>query len=224
MNNYQILSPKSRGSFTERLEELQATTQSYLSKESEAGRQLQYSKVFLSDAQNQYQTFVETELYQDTLSQHATSIVEQAPLDGSKISLLVKTSDEQQDFIFQSMRLTEKETRATNSYVQTIALFEKYIRSMEGKGVDMKTHLVRTWIYVADIDVNYEGVVKARNDIFKRYGLTIDTHYIASTGIGGYSQTRSAAVAMDFLTFPKIKEEDKMYLQALDHLNPTHEY
>lgn len=224
MNNYQILSPKSRGSFTERLEELQATTQSYLSKEAEAGRQLQYSKIFLSDAQNQYQTFVETELYQDTLSQHATSIVEQAPLDGSKISLLVKTSDEQQDFIFQSMRLTEKETRATNSYVQTIALFEKYIRSMEGKGVDMKTHLVRTWIYVADIDVNYEGVVKARNDIFKRYGLTIDTHYIASTGIGGYSQTRSAAVAMDFLTFPKIKEEDKMYLQALDHLNPTHEY
>lgn len=173
MNNYQILSPKSRGSFTERLEELQATTQSYLSKEAEAGRQLQYSKVFLSDAQNQYQTFVETELYQDTLSQHATSIVEQAPLDGSKISLLVKTSDEQQDFIFQSMRLTEKETRATNSYVQTIALFEKYIRSMEGKGVDMKTHLVRTWIYVADIDVNYEGVVKARNDIFKRYGLTM---------------------------------------------------
>ena len=77
---------------------------------------------------------------------------------------------------------------------------------------------------MADTDVTYEAVATPRNDIFKRYRPTIDTQYIASTGIGGYSQTRSAAVAMDFLTFPKIKEEDKMYLQALDHLNPTHEY
>ena len=72
--------------------------------------------------------------------------------------------------------------------------------------------------------MNYAGAVRARNDIFQRYGLTIDTHFIASTGIVGYSQTPTACVAMDFLTFPKIKESDKTYLKALDHLNPTHEY
>lgn len=224
MNNYKIFTPSGRGAFDTRVDELHAAVKAHLEAEAATGRQLQYAKVFLSDAQNQYQAFVESELYQDILSREATTIVEQAPLDGSKVSLIIKTSDEQQDFIFQSLRLTEEETRATNSYLQTIALFEKYIRSMEGRGVDMKTHLVRTWIYVANIDVNYAGVVKARNDIFRRYGLTMDTHYIASTGIGGYSQTRSAAVAMDFLTFPNIKEEDKLYLQALDHLNPTHEY
>ena len=56
----------------------------------------------------------------------------------------------------------------------------------------IRDNLVRTWIYVADIDVNYDGVVRARNDVFRRYGLTADTHYIASTGIGGYSQTRQS--------------------------------
>ncbi len=88
----------------------------------------------------------------------------------------------------------------------------------------MATHLVRTWIYVADIDINYEGVVKARNDIFRRYGLTADTHFIASTGIGGATQMRNAKVAIDFLTFPDIHEADKHYLKALEYLNPTHEY
>ena len=31
-------------------------------------------------------------------------------------------------------------------------------------------------------------------------------------------------MAIDFLTYPGIQESDKKYLQALDHLNPTHEY
>lgn len=224
MNNYKIFAPTSRDAFGARVDELQTSVAAFLAGERAAGRKLQYAKVFLSDAQNQYQTFVESELYQDVLNREAVSIVEQAPIDGSKVTLLLKTSDESQDFIFQSLRLTEEETRTTNSYLQTVALFEKYIRSMEGRGVDMKTHLVRTWIYVSAIDVNYSGVVRARNDIFQRYGLTMETHYIASTGIGGASQTRSACVAIDFLTFPKIHEEDKQYLQALDHLNPTHEY
>lgn len=224
MNNYKIFTPRERAPFPERVDELLGEVRAFLAGEEADGRQLQYAKVFLSDIQNQYQVFVESELYQDVLSPAAVSIVEQAPLDGSKVAVLVKTSDEREDFIFQSLRLTEEETRTTNSYVQTVALFEKYVRSMEGKGVDMKTHLVRTWIYVSDIDVNYAGVVKARNDIFRRYGLTADTHFIASTGIGGSSETRQACVAIDFLTFPAIHEEQKRYLQALDHLNPTHEY
>ena len=31
-------------------------------------------------------------------------------------------------------------------------------------------------------------------------------------------------MAIDFLTARNIKPEDKLYLKALDHLNPTHEY
>lgn len=224
MEKYEIVSPKGRGSFLERLCELYMSVGNYMDMEALEGRRLQYAKVFLSDAQNQYQQFVESELYKEIISGAASTIVEQAPLDGSKVAVLLKTSDKDADFLFQCMRLTEEETKGNSSYVQTVTLFEKYIKGITELGLDMRTHLVRTWIYVADIDVNYDGVVKARNDIFKSYGLTAETHFVASTGIGGCSQTRPACVAMDFLTYPNIKEEDKTYLKALDHLNPTHEY
>ena len=64
----------------------------------------------------------------------------------------------------------------------------------------------------------------ARNDVFDQQGLTAENHYIASTGIGGATSVRHASVAIDFLTVPGIREEDKQYLQAPNHLNPTHEY
>ncbi len=224
MDKYTILAPKSRGVFAERLAELYLRVGDYIDQEQLEGRRLQYCKIFLSDAQNQYQQLVESELFQELISPAFSSVVEQAPLDNSKITLLLKTTDEADRYQFQSIRLTEEETRGNNSYLQTMMLFEKYLRWMDEQGLRLDTHCVRTWIYVADIDVNYQGVVKARNDVFRRYGLTIDTHFIASTGIGGFSQTRSASVAMDFLTYPDIQESDKTYLKALDHLNPTHEY
>ncbi len=224
MDKYTTMAPKSRGTFAERLAELYLRLGDYLDMERLEGRRLQYCKIFLSDAQNQYQQLIESELYQEQLSPAFTSVVEQAPLDNSKITLLLKTTDQADRYHFQSIRLTEEETRGNNSYLQTMMLFEKYLRWMDEQHLRLDTHCVRTWIYVADIDVNYQGVVKARNDVFRRYGLTIDTHFIASTGIGGFSQTRSASVAMDFLTYPDIEEGDKTYLKAFDHLNPTHEY
>jgi enamine deaminase RidA (YjgF/YER057c/UK114 family) len=77
---------------------------------------------------------------------------------------------------------------------------------------------------VRDIDTNYDGVVKARNDVFRQHGLTADTHFIASTGIGGRSLGKNVCVAIDFLTASNIQPDDKLFLHALDHLNPTHEY
>lgn len=224
MDKYRIIAPQSRGVIIERLGELFITVGDYLDMENFEGRHLQYSKVFLSDAQNQYDELVDSMLYQEIVGKAASTIVEQPPLDGSKISVLIKTSDAADDFVFQSLRLTDEETRGKNSYIQTIQLFDKYLKLIEEQGFTLKEHCVRTWIYVADIDVNYEGMVKARNDIFHQQGLTADTHFIASTGIGGDSHVRNASVAIDFLTYPQIKECDKTYLKALDHLNPTHEY
>ena len=83
---------------------------------------------------------------------------------------------------------------------------------------------MRTWIYVRDIDTNYAGMVKARNDVFEGEGLSHLSHYIASTGIGGATEGRSEITAIDFLTFPNIRESEKTYLKALSHLSPTHDY
>lgn len=225
MDNYTIISPEMKGTFNDRLNFLYLKLGNHLDSERlNHQRSLQYCKVFLSDAQNQIEDFKESLLYQEFLSKTACSIVEQTPLNGSKITLLVKTTDSPTDIIFQSLRLTEKEAKGKDSYQQTEMLFSKYLKSIEGKDLTMSRNLVRTWIYVTNIDVNYQGVVEARNDIFDRHGLTAETHYIASTGIGGATPIRHAAVAIDFLTVPEIKESDKKYLQALEYLNPTHDY
>lgn len=225
MDKYIIITPDTKGTFTERLNSLYLKIKDYLDYEQlSEQRTLQYCKVFLSDSQNQVEDLKNSFLYEEVLSITACSIVEQAPLNGSKIALLVKTSDSSVPFIFQSLRLSEAEAKGCNSYQQTAMLFEKYLQSIEGKDLTMERNLVRTWIYVNHIDVNYQGVVEARNDIFRQQGLTSSTHYIASTGIGGGTPVRQASVAIDFLTYPNIQEKDKKYLQALDHLNPTHEY
>lgn len=232
MDQYYLFCPSSMSEhdesytywFKERLENLYGQLTQYLEREKEQGRRLTYCKAFFSDLQNQHQDFLDSTLYQQYLQTCDLTLVEQPPVDGSKITLLVKTSDEEKDYIFQSLRLTDEEAKGQSSYLQTMLLFNHYIKGLEARGLNLRDHCVRTWIYVADIDVNYDGVVRARNDIFRRYGLTADTHYIASTGIGGYSQTRHATVAIDFLTVPSVQPSQLYYLQALDHLNPTHEY
>ena len=224
MDQYIIISPEAKGAFSDRLNFLYLALGNHIDKESMENRHLQYCKVFLSDAQNQKAALKESLLYTEFLSKQACTIVEQPPLNGSKISLLVKTTDDTTPIIFQSLRLNEEEAVGKTSYEQTRMLFDKYKKSVEGKGLTMERNLVRTWIYIAHIDVNYQGVVEARNDVFDQEGLTANTHYIASTGIGGSTPVHHAVVAMDFLTIPDIEETDKKYLQALDHLNPTHEY
>ncbi len=224
MEKYNIIYPECRGLFQDQISELGSTLNDYLSEESSDGRHIAYSKVFLSDIHNQYAALESSSTFCDILSKAPCSVIGQAPLKGCKVAVLVKTTDLAETLVFHSIRLSEDETIGETSYLQTLALFKKYIDYLDEHHLDMKTHLVRTWIYISDIDVNYSGVVKARNDIFARYGLTADTHYIASTGIGGDSQSRHACVAMDFLTYPHIVENQKKYLQALDHLDPTHDY
>ena len=233
MDKYTIISPESKGSFNDRLNFLYLKLGNYLDIEKIENRSLQYCKVFLSDSQNQIKELEESLLYQEFLAETNLTIVEQPPLNGSKISILVKTTSDDTPILFHSIRLTEEEATGKNSYEQTRMIFDKYMKILQKENaalaseetkMTMERNLVRTWIYVTDIDVNYHGVVVARNDIFDQEGLTADTHYIASTGIGGATPVRHAAVGIDFLTVPNIKEEDKKYLKALDHLNPTHEY
>ena len=224
MDKYIILSPEAKGSFNDRLNFLYLKLGNYLDTEKLENRTLEYCKVFLSDAQNQTQNLEESLLYQEYLKDTHLTVVEQPPLNGSKISLLIKTTDDKTPILFHSLRLTEEEAKGKDSYEQTRMLFDKYLQLIAGTDMTMERNLVRTWIYVTHIDVNYQGVVEARNDIFDQQGLTAETHYIASTGIGGATSVRHASVAIDFLTVPGIREEDKKYLQALNHLNPTHEY
>lgn len=243
MENYRIIRPQASGAFEEALESVVRQLTGFLEDESVEGRKPVYMRFFLSDAQNQAAALKErlagcgegvrtgdsrtgvplcdTDRPFDRSGENI-SIVEQPPLDGSRIAALVRTGDDADRYLFHSLRLTEEEAAGKDSYTQTRLLFGKYLDIIRPMGLELKTHCVRTWIYVRDIDSNYAGVVKARNDVFAEEGLT--DHYIASTGIGGANACRSAVVAMDFLSCPDIVESDKTYLKALSHLSPTRDY
>jgi hypothetical protein len=107
MYRYNIFAPKGRGHFIERLGELYLTIGRYLDQERAEGRQLRFAKIFLSDAQNQYKDLTESTLFAEILAHVPTSIIDQPPLDGSKISILLNTSTEEMPFLFHSIHLSE---------------------------------------------------------------------------------------------------------------------
>lgn len=101
------------------------------------------------------------------------------------------------------------------------AALEKIMSMYDG---NIQDNLQRTWIYCRDIDNNYAGLVKARRELFQDYGLTKDTHYIASTGIEGSCARHDRLVKMDSYALFGHRPEQIEYMQALDHLPPTHVY
>ena len=223
MNRFEILRPEAGGLYRDALRSLLDKIQAHFRAEAAEGRRPVFVRFFLSDAQNQAAA-LQAALQARGWAVPAVSLVEQPPLDGTHVAALVQTADGLPDFLFHSLRLSEEEAAGRDSYAQSRLLFDKYLDIIRPLGLELKTHCVRTWIYVRDIDANYAGLVKARNDVFDEEGLSHDTHYIASTGIGGATEGRSAVVAIDFLTYPGIRESDKTYLKALSHLSPTHDY
>ena len=89
---------------------------------------------------------------------------------------------------------------------------------LEENGLRLKNNCHRTWLYVRDVDRNYADVVRGRNNVFENEGLTKDTHFIASTGIGGASEDCHALVGVDFFSVDGISSDCIRYLQALDFL------
>jgi len=224
VNRFEILRPAPGNTFTGALASLFDRMDRFFGDERTEGRYPVFVRFFLSDAQNQIDALRKVLETRPLYASLAVSFVEQPPLDGSRIAALVQTASEKKAGLFHSLRLTEEEAAGKDSYAQSRLLFSKYLDLIRPLGLEMKTHCVRTWIYVRDIDSNYAGLVKARNDVFAEEGLRHDTHYIASTGIGGATEGRNAVVAIDFLTRPDIRESDKTYLKALSHLSPTHDY
>lgn len=105
---------------------------------------------------------------------------------------------------------------------QTEGILRSYGQALAGSGLNMADHCVRTWFYVDDIDNNYSGVVAGRKRNFESQGMTKDTHYLASTGIGGRSIVEGTTVQMDALAIRG--DFRQRYLYAPENFNPTHEY
>lgn len=192
-----------------------------------------FKRFFLSDAANQADYLQALHAEQ---SDCPLSVIEQAPLDGTKIAMWVyaqtgvqtKTLShgiyEVKHGNYRHLWMAGACNQASNSEYQMRLLFNDYVMQLLENGCSLANNCIRTWLYVQNVDVNYAGVVKARNEVFATQNLTDKTHFIASTGIAGRHANPKVLVQMDAYALDGIKQEQIHYLYAPTHLNPTYEY
>ena len=220
----------SRLPYSRQLEALLNAYDSIISKHLQ-GAHAVFKRYFLSDAANQAD-----EVTLADMSDCAKSIIQQAPLDGTKIALWaylmtgVRTGLGKSGLYevshgdYRHLWNGSAYNMAANSEYQTRLLFNEYNMQLIEEGCTMKDNCIRTWFFVNDVDLNYGGVVRARNQFFFTQGLTQDTHFIASTGIGGRQADPNVLSQMDNYAIAGIREAQVKYLYAPTHLNRTSDY
>jgi enamine deaminase RidA (YjgF/YER057c/UK114 family) len=112
----------------------------------------------------------------------------------------------------------------STTYDQTRGVFEAYDAQLRADDLTLADSVLRTWLFVRNIDTNYRDMVVARRELFAEHGLTPETHYIASSGIEGGSDASGAKVALDAYAISGVQPDQVSYPAALDHLCPTHSY
>ena len=190
-----------------------------------------FKRYFLSDAANQ-----QDEVIVADVTDCAKSIIQQAPLDGTKIVLWTWMMTDVQTSLtnsglyqvshgqFRHLWNASAHNLAANSEYQMRLLFNEYVMQLAEEGCKLSDNCIRTWLFVNDIDLNYGGVVRARNQVFFTQGLTINTHFIASTGIGGRQADPNVLAQMDNYAIAGIQPEQIHFLYASSHLNRTSDY
>lgn len=193
------------------------------------GSSLVFERYFVSDAVNQSE-------FLNNSTQNAVSVVQQPPLDRTKVAAWVYFVADSTVSVnsfgttvltrphFKHLYNTQLQKSLQNEYLETEYIFNTYMEALYANGCNLKDNCIRTWIYVQGVDVHYAEMVKARIACFNREGLNKETHYIASTGIEGKYMDAQSLVLMDAYAIEGIKHEQINYLHAPTHLNPTHEY
>ncbi len=185
-------------------------------------------RYFLSDATNQ----------QPLMRQEAhcsVSVIQQPPLDGSKVAVWLYLQKGSRVANVNGVIVTEHNgyrhlwkmgmhEHKGDSAWQTESLLISYEEMLQNFNATLAGNCIRTWFYVRDVDTQYAGMVKARKENFAEQGLTEQTHYISSTGIGGLPADTRALVQLGTYAVTGFDPEQQRYLYAPTHLNPTYEY
>jgi enamine deaminase RidA (YjgF/YER057c/UK114 family) len=192
------------------------------------GMNLVWKRYFVSDIINQASFF-----HPDSIE--AISIIQQPPLNGTKVSLwLYFVEDALLSQVngavvmkrphYSHLFHTQLHEQKGDSYEQTNWIVRKYEQSLNSFRGTLEINCIRTWLFVQDVDIQYQGMVEARRTFFEKAGLTPQTHFIASTGIEGRYIYPEVLVLMDAYAITGIQKEQIQYLKGSSHLNPTHEY
>lgn len=203
----------------------------YEKTKSSLGKEMQpvFRRWFLSDAVNQQTLLPDDE-------ECATSVVEQPPLNLTKIALWVWFIEDAVVNRADDGRYTVEAFGHTHvfeggcmrpgmdPYHAMLFMLTSTHEALKQRGGSLLENCVRTWIFVQDVDVDYPEVVKGRNQTFEALGLTPSTRFIASTGIGGKNADRTTAVTFDSYSVLGLNKGKMQQVNAPDHLSPTYEY
>lgn len=228
--HHAIIHVETRGDvFLRQYERLKGAEEQLLKMENVKNAKIVFKRFFLSDSTNQSDL-----MPQD--GSHAVSFIQQAPLDGSKVALWIylqqgtdiRCEDGKTTIVrhngYEDLWTMGICNNADNSYNQTWATLNEYIDTLSNHNATLLNNCIRTWFFVRDVDTQYGGLVKARRECFLEQGLTPDTHYISSTGIGGNPADPKALVQLGAYAMTGFEPQQQHYLYALDHLNRTIEY
>lgn len=195
-----------------------------------------FCRWLLSDPANQFAVLSELlgVRYPGDGGECAWSVVGQPPLDGSRGALFMILEEDptfQQtapgiwtDELGRIWASDIDSAKGIDSETLTVSYLEKMSAVCRDLGGSLSESCLRTWFFVRDIDNNYGGVVRGRNRVFDAEGLTSDTHFIASTGIGGEGARPHTLVSFNAFADTRLHPSQVRYLHAPTHLNRTSEY
>lgn len=224
--------------FMSQLERLFEAIQSLPSLTGMEGMQTVFARWFLSDAANQTELLTAKIAKEDLPllpANMAHSIIQQPPLDGSKVALWLYMQRGSEVLYSAGQTMTQHhgyrhfydmdmQIPEGDSYSQTKTLLDDYEQKLQQRGLTLADNCIRTWFFVRDVDIQYKGMVVARRENFVEQGLTQETHYIASTGIGGVPSLQQSIIQLGCYALQGHEASQVKHLYAPSHLNPTHEY
>ena len=193
-----------------------------------------FVRLMLSDAANQAESAVAK--IKTIVGDAALAYIEQPPLHGAKIAALVYLRQNVEIERVDNFTVKVSANGYTHFYTANCVFetIETYLETadqlwylekmLKDNGLNIADNCVRTWFYVQNIDVNYAAVVKARRDNFNENGLTVDTHYISSTGICGRHAKKEITSVLDAYCVGGLQPGQMKFLYAADHLNRTSDY
>lgn len=198
-------------------------------------------RFFSSDLITHYNEIIEFKKRQS--NDFFMSLTEQPPATNAKLALLgmclsnIKPDSKRRKdnvfyfdttmdvkHLFFEQIIDDEADEHSDSEKQTQRIFQSLQMRLSDFNATIEDNVLRTWLYVPHVDADYPGIVKARKELFDSINLTEHTHYIASTGIQGGSGHRFARVSMDVYAVIGINQERIRYIQAPEHMCPTHVY
>lgn len=218
-----MITTRLRGAFTEQVDSLIRSFDEVREQLPEVA--VMFGRWLVSDAANQMGELPEK------VCGRRLSVIEQPPLDGSKVVLWLWLVEGAQ-IVGEALRhgdythlwAVDYRGASEGSEAQSREILERYTDLLAKEGCALADDCIRTWFYVQDVDNNYGGLVRARREFFEQCGLRRDTHYIASTGIEGRNGAVGSLVTMDAYAVRGLNKGQIQFLYAPEYLSPTADY